>query len=87
MYTIQIDRSGQVQILLSVLEPSRNQNTDNLNQVEDRRESVNTEINFEKNQFQGRHEHEQIFLKQILKPIGHLKRLEWLMVFSFRNVN
>jgi len=53
MYTIQIDRSGQVQILLSVLEPSRNQNTDNLNQVEDRRESVNTEINFEKNQFQG----------------------------------
>ena len=53
MYSIQLYRNGQIAILLSTLQPGRNQNQDIINQVDDRRESVNTEIDFDKSKFQG----------------------------------
>ena len=53
MYSLQLRRSGQVSIHLSKLEVSRVQNTETLTQVERQLASVNTDISFEKSQFQG----------------------------------
>ena len=53
MYSIQLKKSGEVGIYLSTLERQRSQGTTTLTQNEDRRASVNSEISFEKSQYQG----------------------------------